>query len=111
MPDHTLNCADARLQECIESALKERPEVAVPPRFAARVMAQLPPEQPERSFSPWAPVAGVLLFPVLGIVLWWRGDGFDVAQALLRWQALTAMAALETGIALAWVWRVARRQE
>jgi hypothetical protein len=133
MPDITLNCAEARRQiqdyvagepcpglaahlsgceECrqayIESALREPPAVTVPPRFAAQVLAQLPPDQPERS---WAPVAAVILFALLGIVLWWRGDAPAVAEAMLRWQVLIAMAALETCVALAWVWRVATRQE
>jgi hypothetical protein len=133
MPDITLNCADARRQirayltgepcpslaahlcecdgcilACIESALNERPAVTVPPRFAAQVLARLPADQPERS---WAPVAGVILFALLGVILVWRGDGSAVAQTLLRWQVLTAVAALETGIALTWVWRVAIRRE
>jgi hypothetical protein len=133
MPDITLNCADARRQirdyltgepcpslaahlsdcddcrlACIESALNERPEVTVPPRFAAQVLALLPVDQPECS---WAPVAGVILFALLGVILWWRGDGSAVAQILLRWQVLIAMAVLETGIALTSVWRVATRQE
>jgi hypothetical protein len=133
MPDITLNCADARRQirayltrepcpslaahlcecdgcmlACIESALNERPAVTVPPRFAAQVLARLPADQPERS---WAPVAGVILFALLGVILWWRGDGSAVAQTLLRWQVLTAVAVLETGFVLAWAWRVATRQE
>ena len=82
--------------------------MTVPPHFAAQVFALLPAEQPERS---WAPVAGVILFALLGAILWWRGDGSAVAQVLLRWQVLTTMAVLETGIALSWVWRVATRQE
>ena len=133
MPDITLNCADARRQfrayltgepcpslaahlsacddcrlACIESALSVRPAVTVPPRFAAEVLALLPADQPERS---WAPVAGIMLFILLGVILWWRGYGSAVAETLLRWQVLTAMAVLETGIALAWVWRVAIRQQ
>jgi hypothetical protein len=133
MPDITLNCADARRQirayltgepcpslaahlsecdgcrlACIESALSGRAAVTVPPRFAAQVLALLPPEQPERS---WAPVAGVILFALLGGILCCRGDGSAVAQTLLRWQVLTAVAVLETGIALACVWRVATHQE
>jgi hypothetical protein len=133
MPDNKLNCADARRQipayltgepcpslaahlsdcddcrlACIENALHERPAVTVPPRFAAQVLALLPADPPERS---WAPVAGVILFALLGVILWWRGDGSAVAQALLRWQVLITMALLETGIALAWAWRVATRQE
>jgi hypothetical protein len=131
MPDLTLNCADARLRiqaylagepcpsltahlsgcedcrlACIEAALKERPAVTVPPRFAAKVLAQLPADPPERS---WAPVATVILFVFLGVILWWRGDGSAVAQTLLRWQVLTAIAVLETGVALAWMWRVLTR--
>ena len=133
MPDITLNCADARRQirayltgepcpslvahlfecddcrlACMESALKERPAVTAPPRFAAQVLAQLPADQPERS---WAPVAGVILFALLGVILWWHGDGSAIAQTLLRWQVLSAVGVLETGIALAWLWRVAARQE
>jgi hypothetical protein len=132
MPDITLNCADARRQirayltgepcpslaahlsdcddcrlACIESALSERPAVMVPPRFASQVLALLPADQPKRY---WAPVAGVILFALLGVILWWRGDGSAIAQTLLRWQVLTAMAVLETGVALAWLWRVATRR-
>ena len=123
MPDITLNCADARRQirayltgepcpslaahlcecdgcmlACIESALNERPAVTVPPRFAAQMLARLPVRM-NRSWS-WAPVAGVILFALLGVFLWWRGDGSAVAQTLLRWQVLTAVAVLETGFAL-----------
>jgi len=133
MPDITLNCADARrqirdylagepcpsltahlsncedcTQACIESALREPPAVTVPPRFAARVLAHLPADEPERS---WAPVAAVILFALLGVILWWRGDGAAVAQTLVRWQVVTAAAVLETCVALAWVWRVATRRE
>jgi hypothetical protein len=133
MPDITLNCADARRQirayltgepcpslvahlsncddcrqACIESALNEWPAVTVPPRFAAQVLARLPSDQTERS---WAPVATVILFALLGVILWWRGDGSAVAQTLLRWQVLTAMTVLETGVALVCVWHVATRQE
>lgn len=133
MPDNTMNCADAGLQmraylagepcpalaahlagcdacrlACLETALRERPEVAVPPRFAALVMAQLPPEEVERS---WAPGAVPVLFALLGVMLWWRGDLVDVGQALRRWEVLTALAALETVSVLAWAWRVATRHE
>ncbi len=133
MSDITLNCADARRQirayltgeprpslaahlsdcdvcrlACIESALNEPPEVTVPPHFALHVLALLSADQPERS---WAPVAGIILFALLGVIIWWRGDGSAVAQTLLRWQVLTAMAVIETGIALTCVWRMATRQE
>jgi len=133
MPDTTMNCSHARLQAaaylsgepcpslvahlatcddctqfCIESALKEAPAVVIAPRFAARVAAQLPPCEPERS---WAPAAAAILFALLGLILWLRGDSAAVAQTLLQWQTLAVVALVETGLVLAWVWRVTVRQE
>jgi hypothetical protein len=133
MPDNTLNCADARRQissylagepcpsltahlshcescreACIASALSEAPAVTVPPRFAAQVIAQIPVDRPERC---WAPAAAVILFALLGVILWWRGEGSAVAQTLLQWQTLAVIAVLETAIALVWALRATTRQE
>ena len=133
MPDNPLTCADARRQlpaylagepypsvtahlaacpdcreACIACALGEPLAVTVPRRFAAQVIAQLPAEQPERS---WAPVAAVVLFALLGVIICWRGDGVAVAQTLLRWEALAVIAVVETAVALAWALRATTRQE
>lgn len=96
---------NAEFEADLDAALRQAPDVKAPRNFRQRLMAQLPeaPERPQPRI--WLlPVLTTLAALVFGALVF---VAFDLGLA--RWLAqpsmLLTVLAVETALALAWLWR------
>ncbi len=89
----------------LDAALRQAPEVEAPRNFHQRLMTQLPEAPPsERSRSWQLPLLMALAAIVFSVLMVVALD-FGLTRWLTRPPLLLTVLAIETAIALAWLWR------
>jgi hypothetical protein len=96
---------NSRFEADLDAALRHAPEVHVPRNFRQRLMTRLPEvpaEEPVRNWQlPVLAAAAAVVFAALVVVALELG----LADWLARPSMLLTVLAVETAIALAWLWR------
>jgi len=103
---HLARC-EACLEACLETALATPAATKVPEGFQERVLGQLPvAASAEMRNCVWTLAAVAVSFAALALRLWYGGEIFVFAAAVIQRPAiLAASAGIETVLALLWLWR------
>jgi hypothetical protein len=99
---------DQELDDLIDAALRQAPEVRVPRHFANRLMARVPGVPAAQRESPWVfPALTVAGTAILGSLVW-AAFALDLGRWFMQPTVLAAVLGVEGGVSLAWIWRVFR---
>jgi len=105
MPDRTV---DTALDAGLDAALGRAPEVRIPPHFANRMMASLPPTPADAPVRPWVLPAVSLAGGATLASLGWTAAALGWTQWFGHPSVLATVLGLEAVVSLAWVWRMLR---
>ena len=94
--------------DMIDAALRQPPEVHVPPHFANRVLARLPHTHSEPPERYWVMPALSLALGATLASLGWAAISLGFPHWLTQPSVLAALLGLEAGASVAWIWRLFR---